>query len=159
MIDWIVTYIESVQKHRKLSLDVVYLRFPNWTKFDQAIRYFAFFKTILIWMIMHEIFVCCGIAIWGFRNAQIKMLKKTDPNFFSKKIRVCSPQLFDPSTPKASNCDPTARKYFMHNHSYKNNVNVYFSNKKWGINYWNWLKRFLVGLVRMGPSSSGWVWC
>ena len=28
--------------------------------------------------------------------------------------------LFDPSTPKASNCDPTAREYFTRNHSYKN---------------------------------------
>ena len=33
---------------------------------------------------------------------------------------VCFLQLFDPSTPKASNCDPTAREYFTRNHSYKN---------------------------------------
>ena len=33
---------------------------------------------------------------------------------------VCFLQLFDPSTPKASNRDPTAREYFTRNHSYKN---------------------------------------
>merc|ERR1711954_512142 len=31
--------------------------------------------------------------------------------YFQKKIRVCFLQLFDPSTPKASNRDPTLRDY------------------------------------------------
>ena len=70
--------------------------------------------------ITREIIAKIRIAIWGLRSARIKKLKKTDPHFFSKKIRVCFLQLFDPSTPKASNCDPTAREYFMRNHSYKN---------------------------------------
>ena len=33
---------------------------------------------------------------------------------------VCFLQLFDLSTPKASNRDPTVRKNFTRNHSYKN---------------------------------------
>ena len=66
-------------------------------------------------MITREIFARRRIAIWGLRSARIKKLKKTDPHFFWKKIRVCFLQLFDPSTPKASNCDPTARKYFTRN--------------------------------------------
>ena len=40
---------------------------------------------------------------------------ETDPHFFLKKIRVCFLQLFDPSTPKASNRDPNSRNYFMRN--------------------------------------------
>ena len=52
------------------------------------------------------------IPIWGLRSAWIKKLKKTDPNFFPKKIRVCFLQLFDLSTPKASNCNPTLHGYF-----------------------------------------------
>ena len=70
---------------------------------------------ILIWRgpnfekITREICARRRIAIWGLRSAQIKKLKKTDPNFFSTKMLVCSLQLFDQSTPKASNCDPTAR--------------------------------------------------
>merc|ERR1712081_52283 len=35
---------------------------------------------------------------------------------------VCFLQLFDPSTSKASNCDPTAHKYFTRNHPYKNSL-------------------------------------
>ena len=46
------------------------------------------------------------------RSARIKKLKKTDPHYFWKK-GVCFLQLFDPSTPKASNGDLTARDYFM----------------------------------------------
>ena len=37
------------------------------------------------------------------------------PSFFLKKMGVCSLQLFDPSTPKASNCDPNSRDYFTRN--------------------------------------------
>ena len=42
------------------------------------------------------------------------------PSYFSKKMGVCFLQLFDPSTPKASNCNPTAREYFTRNDSYMN---------------------------------------
>ena len=75
---------------------------------------------ILTWMITREILARRRIAIWGLGSARIKKLKRTDPHFFKKQIRVCFLQLFDPSTPKASNRDPTAREYFTHNHSYKN---------------------------------------
>ena len=44
-----------------------------------------------------------------------KSWRKQTPIFFEKKIRVCFLQLFDPSTPKASNRDPTAREYFTRN--------------------------------------------
>merc|ERR1711954_97298 len=47
-------------------------------------------------------------------------VEENRPPFFFKKIGVCFLQLFDPSTPKASNWDPTAREYFMRNYSYKN---------------------------------------
>ena len=42
------------------------------------------------------------------------------PQVFKKKMWVCFLQLFDPSTPKASNCNPTAREYFTRNDSYMN---------------------------------------
>merc|ERR1711954_385550 len=69
---------------------------------------------------MREKITKIWIAIEGLRSARIKKLKKTDPHFFPKKMRVCFLQLFDPSTPKASNCDPNLRKYFTRKHSYKN---------------------------------------
>ena len=62
---------------------------------------------------MHKIVAHRRIRIWGLRSAWIKKLKTTDPNFFWKKMRVCFLQLFDLSTPKASNRDPTARDNFM----------------------------------------------
>merc|ERR1712081_39982 len=68
-----------------------------------------------------KIYLCRQIAI---RSAQIKKMKKTDPHFV-KKIGVCFLQLFDWSTPKASNRDPTAREYFTRNHSYKNSFKQY----------------------------------
>ena len=37
-----------------------------------------------------------------------------------KKMGACFLQLFDPSTPKASNHDLKAHKYFMRHHSYTN---------------------------------------
>merc|ERR1711954_95049 len=40
--------------------------------------------------------------------------------FFSKKMGVCFLQRFYPSTPKASNRNPTVREYFTRNHSNKN---------------------------------------
>ena len=49
-------------------------------------------------------------------------VEENRPPFFSKKIRVCFLQLFDRSTPKASNCDLMAHEYFTHNHSYKNSL-------------------------------------
>ena len=57
-----------------------------------------------------KIFTYCWIAIWGLRSARIKELKKTDSIFF--KESVCFFQLFDLSTSKASNCNPTAHTYF-----------------------------------------------
>ena len=39
-------------------------------------------------MITREIFARRRIAIWGLRSARIKKLKKTDPNFFSKKMWI-----------------------------------------------------------------------
>ena len=80
-----------------------------------------FLSDILIWRgpnlekCTREIIVRCPIKIWGLRSAQIKKLKKTDPNFFWKKIRVCFLQLFYRSTPKASNCNPNSRDYFTRN--------------------------------------------
>ena len=65
--------------------------------------------------IKREIFARRRIAIWGLRSARIKNMKKTDPHFFQKKMWVCFLQLFDPSTPKASNRDPTTRAYFTRN--------------------------------------------
>ena len=76
-----------------------------------------FLSDILIWRgpnlekCTREIIVQCPIKIWGLRSAQIKKLKKTDPHFFQKKMGVCFLQLFDPSTPKASNCNPNSRDY------------------------------------------------
>ena len=64
---------------------------------------------------MREISARRRIAIWGLRSAQIKKLKKTDPHFFWKKMGVCFLQLFDPSTPKASNRDPNFRDFFTRN--------------------------------------------
>ena len=55
------------------------------------------------------------IAIWDLRSSQIKKMKQTDPNFFFKKNGGLFSTTFDPSTPKASNRDPTAREYFTHN--------------------------------------------
>ena len=66
-------------------------------------------------MITHQIFRSHWVAIGGLRSAQIKNLMKPDPHLFFKKIGVYFLQLFDLSTPKASNCDPTAREYFMRN--------------------------------------------
>ena len=62
-----------------------YIEFPNLTKFNKVIRYFALFETIHIWIITREIFAGRRIAIWGLRSARIKKLKKTDPHFFWKK--------------------------------------------------------------------------
>ena len=61
-----------------------------------------------------------GLKFW-FEIKVCLLLKrqKNDPIFW-KKMGACFLQLFDSSTPKASNCDPMARKYFTHNHSYKN---------------------------------------
>ena len=78
----------------------------------ERVRTITFFCDILILRgqnnenTMREKIAKIQIAIWGLRSAWIKKLKKTDPNFF---------QLFDPSTTKASNCDPTAHNFFMDN--------------------------------------------
>ena len=114
LVDWFDCYLHrKCEKAKKIISGFFwYLEYPNPTKFDQVIRYFALFKTMLIWMIMHEIFAHHRITIWALRSAQIKKLKKTDPNFFSKKMGVCFLQLFHQSTPKASNCDPTTCKFF-----------------------------------------------
>ena len=42
-------------------------------------------------------------------------VKENRPTFFLKKMGVCFLHVFDPSTPKASNCDPTTRAYFTCN--------------------------------------------
>ena len=42
-----------------------------------------------------------------------KSYRKQTPIFF-KKMGVCFLQPFDPSTPKAYNCNPTAHDYFLH---------------------------------------------
>ena len=61
--------------------------------------------------IMREIFLHHRIAIVGLRRAWIKKLKKKT-HFFPKMMNVCFLQLFDSSTPKASNRDMTTRKYY-----------------------------------------------
>ena len=63
------------------------------------------------------------ITIWDKTVPQIKKLKKTDPHL-KKQIGVCFLQLLDLSTPKASNCNQTAHKYFVRNHSYKNSFKL-----------------------------------
>ena len=90
-----LTILRGLWPKKKLS-DIFFWRSPNLEKFT------------------HEIVARRRIAIWGLRSARIKKLKKTDPHFFWKIMGVCFLQLFDPSTPKASNRDPTSRDYFTH---------------------------------------------
>ena len=62
---------------------------------SQNIRSWMHFSHILILRgqnnenITRDIFARRWIAIWDLRSARIKKLKKTDPHFFPKKIRVC----------------------------------------------------------------------
>ena len=53
-------------------------------------------------------------------HAKDQKVEGNRPPFIFKKIRVCFLQLFDPSTPKASNCDPNSRENFKRNYSYEN---------------------------------------
>ena len=103
------------------SQNSTFLKFwkPIWLSIPRGLWPYNFFRDILILRgqnnenITREKIAKIRIAIWGLRSARIKKLKKTDPHFFPKKIRVCFLQLFDPSTPKASNRDPTSRDYIM----------------------------------------------
>jgi len=110
------------------SQNSTFLKFwkPIWLSIPRGLWPYNFFRDILILRgqnnenITREKIAKIRIAIWGLRSARIKKLKKTDPHFFSKKMGVCFLQLFDLSTPKASNRDPNLCKYFTRKHSFKN---------------------------------------
>merc|ERR1712081_34366 len=94
-------------------------------------------QTIFLYQVLKNRFIIYNCPYWGrgaFFSCYSILLKNrpkrprfsgkikfiASKTFFSKKMRVCFLQLFDPSTPKASNCDPTSHKYFTRKHSYKN---------------------------------------
>ena len=63
------------------------------------------------------------MAIWQHANISCVIFSWFLPlkmKISGKKLWVCFLQFFDPSTPKASNWNPTAHEYFTRNHSYKN---------------------------------------
>ena len=114
--------ILRVKKSRAIGsrFEDFFLKFwkPIWLSIPRGVWPYNFLQEILTLRglnnenITREKIAKIRIAIWGLRSARIKKMKKTDPNFFQKKMGVCFLQLFDPSIPKASNRDPTPRDYF-----------------------------------------------
>ena len=104
------------------SQNSTFLKFwkPIWLSIPRGLWPYNFFRDILILRgqnnenITREKIAQIRIAIWGLKSVWIKKLKKTDP-YLRKKMGVYFLQLFDPSTPKASNRDPNSRNYFTCN--------------------------------------------
>ena len=100
-----------------------YLKLQKRTNNAKAIRILTFSQKYIFHM--HKIVVRRRIVIWCLRSARIKKLKRTDPNFFSKKMWVFSLQFFDPSTPKASNQNPNISRLIIHIRIVLNNALSY----------------------------------
>ena len=99
-----------IPSHRRFHR---YLKLQKRTYIAKVMRILSFSQKYIFHT--HKIVARRRIAIWGLRSARIKKLKKTDPHYFSKKIRVCFLQLFDPRHGLVSNCNSSLPNYFTHN--------------------------------------------
>ena len=93
-----------IPSHRRFHR---YLKLQKRTYIAKVMRILSFSQKYIFHT--HKIVARRRIAIWGLRSARIKKLKKTDPHYFSKKIRVCFLQLFDPRHGLVSNRDSSSR--------------------------------------------------
>ena len=73
-----------IPSHRRFHR---YLKLQKRTYIAKVMRILSFSQKYIFHT--HKIVARRRIAIWGLRSARIKKLKKTDPHYFSKKIRVC----------------------------------------------------------------------
>ena len=106
----------------KPIFDLFYILKTNMVKNPQrvmasvnVVRYF-YLKALKFWKKLCVKYArVVGSQFEALGVLRSKSCRKQTPIFFEKKMRVCFLQLFDRSTPKASNRDPNLRDYFTRN--------------------------------------------